>query len=109
MSENCVDIISHFYEINVQYLYQFIGQSLAKVIRNLPKEYIALPYRICDLTEKDVVFWESKRDKNAHITVFSQDRFFYTTPDKGLKSYAAKLQYRRISIRPKYIIRKKEG
>lgn len=100
---DCTDIVGHYYGGIVQNYKKYIGQSLKKVMQNLAKSHIILPYQIALLQDNDVVIWENKKDKNAHVTVFNDNKFLYSSP-QGVKKHPVMLKYKKI-LRPKYIIR----
>ena len=104
---HCTDIIDKFYKNKIAKNYiKCIGQRLNKVVADLSQSHFIQPYKINDLCNNDVVLWENKKDKCAHITIYYNNKFYYIS-QQGIKMHQVLLSYKSI-LRPMYIIRLEE-
>ena len=101
----CTDVIDKFYDNDIAKNYtSYIGQQIDKVIKCLSENHIILSYKLSDLKNTDVIIWESKRDKCAHVTIFNDNKFYYISKRGEVKVHQVLLTYKNILI-PRYIVR----
>lgn len=100
----CTDIINKFYDNEIAKNYvKYIGRKLNEVIIDLAQNHLVQSYKIKDLCDNDIILWENRKDKCAHITVY-YDNKFYCTSQQGMKMHQVLLSYKSM-LRPKYIVR----
>lgn len=100
----CTDIIDKFYDGIARNYTDYIGQQIDKVMGNLSVDHVILPYKLPDLKNMDVIIWESKRDRCAHVTIFNNNKFYYVSKQGEIKVHQVLLTYKNMLI-PKYIVR----
>lgn len=100
---NCTNVIDHYYNDIAKNYTIYIGQALDSVIKSLSINHIVKDYKINELRNSDIVLWESKRDKMAHVTVYNECRFYCST-NQGAKAHPVLLNYKGM-LKPKYIVR----
>lgn len=103
----CVSIVDEYYNNIAKNYLKYIGQSLKTVVKELSKTHVVKPYKIKDLQDSDAVLWKSKRDNLAHIMIYNNNQFFYSSPE-GIKSHQVLLKYKNM-LEPLYIVRLEES
>ena len=76
---HCTDIVDKFYDKIVHKYEKYIGQNVDNVIAELSKNHIILPYHLTDLRDNDIILWQRRKDKSAHVTGYKKHYFYFET------------------------------